>query len=236
MKSKIKAIGIASLLLSLSALALAAVDGLSVRRQPKVDQIIKLRLKANLEIGGVQATYTGLVVEKTTKVDTDGSFTYEETQSEGSAKFGDQTVPVPDIGPFPVTLNADGSLKEIKGDASTAGPEAYRMTNLEVLIDSGKPLAVGDTWSVDIKAGDKAKAAKAEYKVIAEEKAGDIDTIKVKFTVKETEGTEPASSDGTYWISKADGSLVRSEVKWANAPFPGAPTPISATMTETREN
>ena len=238
MKTKFNALGAAIVLLSASALTFAAVDGLSVKRQPKEGQAIKLRLKAELEIAGQQATYTGLVQQKVTKVEADGTYTEEEQQVQGKAKFGDQEIDVPDTGAHPVVYNADGSLKEIKGDEQTAGAASYRMTNLGVIIDSGKPLAVGDTWTVEIKADSKtgAVAAKAEYKVLAEEKVGDLDTIKVKATIKESEGAEPASSEGTYWVVKTDGTLAKAEVKWLNAPFPGAPAPITATVSMVREN
>jgi hypothetical protein len=228
MKTSFRAFCLTAALLSVSALAFAAIDGLSVKRQAKEGQIVKLRLKANLEIAGTQAVYTGLVQDKITKVDADGAYTEDELQIEGQAKIGDQTVTVPDPPSHPITYNSDGSLREIKGPPETSGKEAYRMTNLEVLIDAGKPLNVGDSWSVDIKADDKtgAVAAKADYKIVAEEKIGDIDCVKVKATVKETGGVDPASSDLTYWISKADGSQVKVEGKLMNAPFPGAPAPI----------
>ena len=200
--------------------------------------MVKLRLSAELEIGGNKATYTGLVQQKVTKVDTDGSYTEEEQQIQGKASFGGQDIDVPDTGAHPVIYNADGRVKEIKGDEQTAGAASYRMTTLGLIIDAGKPLAVGDTWSVDLKADAKtgAEAAKADYKVLGEEKVGDLDTVKLSAKIKETGSSDPASSDGTYWIAKSDGSLVKAEVKWVNAPFPGAPGPISASVTMVREN
>jgi len=238
MKTKFRALGAAIVLLSVSALAIAAVDGLSVKRQPKEGQTVKLRMKAELEIAGQSATFTGLAEEKVTKVDTDGSYTIEERQHSGKANIGGQEIDVPDTPANVVIYHPDGSVKEIKGDDQTASGAVYRMTNLGVIIDSGKSLSVGDSWTVDIKADTKtgAEAAKAEYKVLAEEKIGDIDSVKLKVSIKESAGSEPASSDGTYWISKLDGTVTKAEVKWLNAPFPGAPAPITATVVMTREN
>jgi hypothetical protein len=61
---------------------------------------------------------------------------------------------------------------------------------------------VGDTWAEDVKADAKtgAEADHADYKIVSEEKVGDIDTIKVHATIKETSGGDPASSEGTYWL------------------------------------
>jgi hypothetical protein len=132
--------------------------------------------------------------------------------------------------------NADGSVKQLNGDDSTAGASAYRIANLQSMIDPGKPLNVGDVWSVDIKADSKtgAEAAKADFKILAEEKVDDVDTIKVQANIKETSGSDPAASEGTYWLEKANGSVVKAELKWTDVPIPGAPTPISGTVNLTR--
>ena len=238
MKRQTYALGVAVGLLSITGFAFAPLDGFSVKRQPKEGQIVKLRVKATLEIGGSQALFSGLVQDKTTKVDSDGAYTEEEQQTEGSAKIGDLTTAVPSIAAFPMIHNADGSLRELKGNPDVSGPDAYRMASLEVLVDAGHPLNVGDSWSTEIKADSKTgvKAAKADYKILGEEKIGEFNSIKVKFALKETEGTLPASSDGTIWINKADGTMVKEEITWKNAPFPGAQGPTNATMTVTRES
>ncbi len=236
MKFKLKTISAALMLLTVSALAIAAVDGLSVKRQVKEGQILKLKIKADLEIQGQAATFTALTDQKCTKLEADGTYTIESTQHDGKAVFGGQDIDIPQTPPVSSVYNADGSLKQIKGDDTIASPAAYRMSNLSVLVDPGKTLNVGDSWSVDIKGDTKtgAEAAKAEYKVLGEEKVGDLDTIKVKFSVKETSGAMPASSEGTTWISKVDGTEVKSEAKWTDAPMPGAPMPITATVTISR--
>lgn len=238
MNRQLRALGFGFAILSVTGFTFARHDGFSVRRQPKEGQIVKLRFKAVLEIQSSQATLTGLVQDKTTKVNSDGSYEEEEQQTEGVAKIGDQSFPSPVIGPFPIVHNADGSLRELRGNDTVAGPDAYRMSTLELLIDSGHPLNVGDSWTADIKADPKTgvQAAKADYKILGEEKIGEFDTLKIRMTIKETQGATPASSEGTVWINKADGTIVKAEMKWTNAPFPGAPAPMNASMTETRES
>lgn len=216
---------------------MAAIDGLSVKRQPKEGQVIKTQMKADLEIGGQAATFTGVVQTKTLKVEADGTYSEEEQQLSGKAKFGDQEMDVPDSGPRTTVYNPDGTIKEIRGqgDANTLASE-YRMAALSSLIDAAKPLSVGDTWNYNFKADPKTGAvdAVATYKVIGEEKVDTFDTIKLHVTVKESGGSDGASSEGDWWIDKTDGSLVKGDAKWVNAPFPGAPAPISAHVVLTR--
>jgi len=72
--------------------------------------------------------------------------------------------------------------------------------------------------------------AKGEFKLVAEEKLGAHDALKIKATVKETSGDNPAASDGFVWIDKKDGSMLKTEVKWTNAPVPGVGFPVAATV------
>ena len=63
-----------------------------------------------------------------------------------------------------------------------------------------------------------------------------METLKVKYSTKETEGGETAAvCEGVSWISKKDGSLVKSEGVWKNVPFPGAPAPLNAKFSMVRE-
>jgi len=232
MNNRFKALVGTVVLLSLSAMALAAIDGLSIKRQPKEGQAYKLKMTAELQFSGQDVVFTALMDTKVSKVNADGSFTEEEHQHDVKVNVGGQEMTPPDSPGQEITFNADGSLKEIKGEGDSAGPGGYRMQTLESLVEPGKPVNVGDTWTIDIKADSKTgvEAAKASYKVVAEEKVGDIETIKIQSTVKESAGSDPASIEATTWVSKADGSLVKEEAKWINAPIPGAPAPLNGTV------
>ena len=236
MKVRLYAIAATLALLPLSGFTLSKLDGLTVKRQVKEGQILKLVVKGEFDVSGQTAELTGKTDEKVTKVSADdGSYTIEEQQHDLKAVVGGQDIPINDTPAISTVFNADGSIKEILGDATVASAAAYRLANLSVVVDSGKPLNVGDTWTYSIKADPKtgAEAATATYKLVAEEKVGDIDTLKVKATVKETGGSEPASSDGFYWLDKGDASIVKSELNMSNAPFPNVP-PISGKLTLTR--
>ncbi len=245
---RIRAFGVGLMMVAASALTFAAVDGLIVKRQAKEGQTNSLRLKAQFELQGIEATYTALATEKITKVDTDGTITLEASQMDGKATFNGQDV---DLGknpqkPYTVVYNADGTMKEISGfgDLSSSGANdpnttqnAYRFENLDMVVDPGHPVNVGDTWTYEVKPDAKlgTVAAKAEYKVLAEEKVGSVDAIKIHAVVKETGGESAASMDSMVWLDKTDGSVVKKESKLVNAPFPGSPAPVSGTISELRE-
>jgi len=221
MKKRIHSIGVLAII-ALSAVAMAAVDGFSIARKPKEGDTHKYKMTADVDISGLPISVKGLLSEKVTKVEADGSFTQEETQIELKAVINGAEQDIPSSGSSTMVYLPSGEIKSIAGDEGKA--ESYRMANLALVYNPGKALNVGDTWSYEIKANKDtgAVAAKADYKLLGEEKVGTVDTLKIQATVKETAGDAPASSDGTVWISKEDGSAIKSDAKWVNAPFPGA--------------
>lgn len=222
-------------LVATAAIALAGTAGFTLKRTPKEGETLTYNLKADVDFNGMNITFTGKVKEKTTKVDSDGSYTVESQTQDAKINMNGQEMDAPGSDSVTTSIyTAEGLTKEIKGDS--ASDSAYRMSNLGALVTPGKEINVGDTWTHEFKADAKTGvvAAKAEYKLLGEEKIGDIDTLKIKVNITETEGSTPASSDGTAWVSKADGSTVKLEAKWTNAPFPGAPAPINANVTLTR--
>lgn len=215
---------------ALSAVAFAAVDGISIARKVKEGDIARYKMSADIDFGGMDIKFSGLVEEKIAKVNPDGTYSLEQNQIEGKVNVAGQEQEMPTSGVNTTVYLPNGEVKEIVGEQGTE--DAYRMANLSLIRDPGKELKVGDTWTHEFKANAKtgAVAAKAEYKVLGEEKVGTYETVKIKADVKETAGSEPASSNGTAWINKADGSLIKLEAKWVNAPFPGAPAPINAVV------
>ncbi|MGV3618578.1 MAG: hypothetical protein ACO1SV_24920 [Fimbriimonas sp.] len=233
MKMKLQMLGL--LAVAATATAFAVVDGLSVARKPKEGEEIRYRMTADVDFGGLPIKAKFLVIDKTVKVESDGTFKIETSQLDGKLEMNGQEQDLPSGGATTTTFSKEGEVKEIAGEQT--GPDVYRMANLGLVRDAGKTLNVGDAWTHEFK-GDKktgAVAAKAEYKLLAEEKVGDWDALKISVKYKETEGTDPAGSDGTTWVSKADGSIIKFEQKWSNAPLPGAPAPINGTIKMDRE-
>lgn len=237
MKVRLYAFAALVALLPLSGFTLSKTDGYSVKRIVKEGQVTKLALKGEFDVAGTTAEVSGQTDQKVTKVSPeDGSYTLQEHEHDMKAVVNGTDVPINETPTITTVFNADGSIKEIQSDSAAADASAYRLGNLQVIVDSGKPINIGDTWTYNIKADPKtgAEAATATYKLIGEEKVGDIDTIKVQATIKESSGSEPASSDGFYWLDKGDNSVVKAEVTLSNAPFPQAPAPLSGKLTITR--
>lgn len=218
--------------LAVSAVAMAAQEAINLKRTPKDGEASVYRLKADIDLAGTQATFTAKISEKVTKVEGD-NYTVETAITEGKALFGGQEMPMEDQPATSATYKTTGEIVSM----SETDPGAMRMANLQSFRYPTGPVKVGDTWNTEVAASDKTGGVgmKAEFKVDGMEKVGAWETARIKFTVKETSGAEPASSEGTAWIAVTDGSLVKYEGSWANAPFPGAPGPINAKVTITRE-
>ena len=225
--------------LVLSALGASALDdGFAIKRNLKEGTSKKYSMVVEFEVGGGLGHLEATVTEKVASVDKDGNYTISQSQENASGTFGGEKVDVPARPPINLTYKPNGQVTSIK-DASDAATKSqlvdsmsYRMENLATILDPGKNIEVGDLWNGVFKE-DKSVGtvdAKAEYKLLAEEKIGDIDTLKIKGTVRESEGDKPAINEFTEWRSKADGSLVQLEEKWTNAPFPGVSYPVSASI------
>lgn len=236
MTKGIRTAGLAASFLALAAFATAAaVQGFTIKRTPKDGEQLKFRLKADLEISGIQANLEGVTSEKTIKIDPDGTYTVESAQSDIKVLVQGQEIPSPPSPPQIVVYKADGSIAEIRGEGIDAN--AYRVANLNAFFEPGKPVAVGESWVKELPADTKlgTPATKAEYKIVGEEKVSDYDTVKITSNVVETAGSDAASNVATIWLNKADWTQVKVEGKWTNAPIPGAPAPVNATYSLTRE-
>jgi hypothetical protein len=59
---------------------------------------------------------------------------------------------------------------------------------------------------------------------------GGVECVVIELTYKELVGSEPAEATGKAWQSTKDGSMVKYDGTYKNAPFPGAPGPINAVV------
>jgi hypothetical protein len=218
----------------LSAVALAAnLQGVLIKRVYKEGDVAKYRIKAELEIAGTNATFTGLTVEKVLKVNADGTYEVESSQSEAKAVFGGQEMDIPDQGASVTVYKPTGDVVELRGPNVNA--DGYRMSNLNNFFPPAGEVKVGDTWTKEIKGDTKTGAtdATAKFKYVADEKVGARDTIKIEANFAE-KAAEGAKSDYTIWLDKTDFSMVKTTGKWVNVPMAGSPAPLNGTVELTR--
>lgn len=213
--------------------ALSFAQGANLKRVAKVGDVTKFKIKADIEIQGMQAAFTSTMIEKVLKIEDNGNIHTESSQTDTKIKIGaDEMDAGNDGGGAQTTISTPwGEVIELKGDMVDAN--AYRVANMNAIRVPDKVLNVGDTWENITKADKKlgTVSATAKFKVEKAEKIGSFDTLCISYDFKESEGSEPAGSTGKVWINTADGSMVKLVGEWKNAPLPGAPGPISAKVT-----
>jgi hypothetical protein len=214
--------------------AMASAQGpVTLKLTPKVGDTFRYKLSAEMEVMGAKATVSGTVSDKVTEVTPEGGYTVESSSTEMVGNFSGTEMQIPDS-KSTSKYKADGALVDIQGEevAGANGAEGWRRANLSNFVYPADPLKIGDTWTSSIASDSKtgAVAAKTTYAVEKFEKVGNHETVKVKFTSKETEGSDPASSDGFVWLDVKDGTQIKVQVTWSNVPMMGNPIAGKVTM------
>lgn len=236
MRNGFRFIGLAAIA-ALSLTALAAQEAIVLKRLAKAGDVEKYRMKAETQLAGGTAVFTGLITEKIVKVADDGQYSMESTTTENAVTFNGKEMPgaaktTADVAT--ITCKSNGEVVSVITDRSD--PNIYRMANLQSLQFPATPLKIGDSWDINIKKDDRGSVdAKGTFKLEATEKVGTYDCYRIHGTVKELTGDTPASVEETCWISVKDGTIVKSQGTWTNAPFPGAQDPLNAKVEVTRE-
>ena len=221
-----------SILIACAATIALAADGFVIKPAPKKKGDVAKRLfKAKLTAGPYEVDITSTRIEKILEVKDAGEYVTEfssenDTILIGGADTG-QSIPGSIVEFLP-----NGEIKKFRGEVDGDEYRYYRLLNWHYAEGEKK---VGDKWTIDLPGDSKIGTVnlKGEYELLAEEKVDGVDTLKIKFLVKETEGTEPASHEGTTWISKSDFQQVKAEGKWTAMPVPKAPVTASGTYTLT---
>ena len=231
MRNGLKFIGLAAIA-ALSLTALAVQEGVVLKRSPKVGDLAKYRLKAEMDIQGQAAAVSALVTDKVTKVAENGDFTVESSTSETKVTIGGSDIDAPD---HTETTVFSGANEVISVTAEQEDPNLIRTANMQSLKFPDKPLKVGDSWTTEFKKNDKgAVDSKGSYSVEARETIDGYDTFRIKGSNKESVDQDPMSAEGTFWINVKDGSLVKVRGALKNWPIPGV-GPTDMKMTLTRE-
>lgn len=231
-----KALKFGGIALVLAAATAYAFDGVVLKYVFKKDSVSKTRLKGTFDFQGTEVAVEMVNQSKVKDVADDGTVTLEEGLVEGKATVAGQEISLEAQPANVIVMKASGELKEIRGD--NVDEKAYRMQNLMAFVPPAEAVTIGSKWTREVAANKdtKAPAFKATYNVVGDEKVSGTETLKIEYKINETEGSDPASVEGTVWVSKADCSIWKGNVKWNNMPVPQAPAPMSGSVTIERIN
>jgi hypothetical protein len=219
----------------------AAQEEYTLKLQVKEGDTFKYRFTMEMTFGEMSVVATMNITNKVIKVDGDGNVVMEGSSSDGMVKFGDQEMPIPASPASKTTFKPNGTPVKVEGGTDSAN--ALRMARLNSHLFPDKAVKIGDKWSAEVKGEGNLPTLKAEYELLAKEKVGDIDTLKIKFTIQEVanqkEGGTPSMLDnanisGHAWIDPKTGMLVRMTAKVKGMPAEGAPMPLDGTLTMER--
>ena len=214
--------------LAVSALALAA-QAMEIKWSPKVGDKANYKIAGTFDLPGAgEIKLDGTRAEEIKSVSEDK--VVAESTSNMTASVAGNEIPVPESKET-LTSKPDGSLLELKiGDGSAAG--GMRLARASAFIYPSKPVAVGDTWTVEMPKDEKADlpGVKIEYKLVGEEKVGDWNTWKITSKGGEIEGDQPTKVEATTWIRKENGALVRSVAQMSDAVFSAEVPPLSGKL------
>jgi len=203
-----------------AATAIAAAPS-TLKRIGKVGDTHMYDLKVDISFQGESLVFVAKVIERITEISDDGSYTLAASQKDAKMTMQGQDFPPPEMAETKSKYDAIGNIAEITGDA--VDESSYRFASLTAFRRPDKSVAKGDKWEVKIAGNPKigTLATVCNYEVLDTEKVVGIECFKVKYSVRETEGSAPASSVGTVWINPVDALIVKTEGDMKNAPIAG---------------
>jgi hypothetical protein len=213
-----RAIGLFGLV-AIAALAIAQGDAL--KKTAKVGDVVKYHSESTFSYQGQDGTVTLDLTDKVTAVDADGTLTVTKGTDNMKVNVGGQDVQVPESPKMTVKYAPNGEPIDVTGDDQSGS--GHREETLSMIHLPDKAMVVGDTWDFKKTNDHGFIPIKGTYKVEAAEKVGDVDTLKVKATLEETEGDAPVKSDGYLWIDVKTGWTVKSDLQVTNFPTPVGP-------------
>ncbi|GMV88950.1 MAG: hypothetical protein AMXMBFR81_18810 [Chthonomonas sp.] len=208
-----------------TALALAAL-GIGALAMPQAKPLKRTHAPGDsaayryeLKIGG--ATHAGTMSQTVSRIEADGSYVLESKTDGGAASSG--------------VYMANGVVKELLGpDVNVA---AYRIAFMTMFQSPPAPVQAEDFWTFETRMNPVtgARAVRVVYRVEAIESLGTVETMRIRFSMTETDAPNPATSDGTIWVDTATGWVAKSQFIWRNAPIGPNGEGMDATLTMVKE-
>src|SRR6185436_10684923 len=215
---------------SLAVVSAAPQQKVQLARKAKVGDVSRTVTEANMS-ATVQGNAMSMGIKEVEKatvtaVASDGAITMTAQAESSEMSMMGQTMAGPPQDPSTLVIRPDNSL--VSSSRNDPVKMDARMSAATHVLFSDKPVGAGDAWTREIKAdAGPGVAANGDYKLVAFEKVGTVDTAKITFTFHE-QGAEGIIVSGTIWVETANGEEVKAEYEVKNLPLsPG----VSGTAT-----
>lgn len=197
----------------LAAVALASsADTFNLKRIPKVGQTYTYTLKMEFDFEGDVVKFQGEHVETVVELKEKGLFVVEQDMLNAVMIMDGEEESMEEQPSIRVTMYPDGEIAEPNPeheDSDVFAPSSL-VADMGLRLDKDS-YKVGDKWTHEVPANeeDETPASRLDVEVVARERVQGIDSIRLKFSSVETEGSEPTSAEGSLWIDPVDGAVVK---------------------------
>ncbi len=194
----------------------------------KPGQVMRYKAEGTLtlEAGGNKVTIEIRQTEKVTitAVAPSGDITSESVSESYETLINGQKLPSEDKpDKTTVVVRPNRTLVSYKKDTAEPDPTklSVRLYCATTVVFPDHPVGVGDKWSHDYAEdnGLGVRAGHGDYEVLAFEKHGGVDAVKIKLTYKETQGSPALAATVTAWIEKSTGDTLAADTEVENVPF-----------------
>ncbi|MCW5943139.1 MAG: hypothetical protein KIS66_12970 [Fimbriimonadaceae bacterium] len=217
-------------ILGLAALtAFAQNEPRTLRKSANVGDTVAYRFDLKVTTPGKTLAYAGKLTQTVLRIEADNSLVIESA-AEGAV--GGNAAPK---SVSTAVLLPNGVVKELLGDDVTV--DDYRVSFMGMFQAPPAPVGPSDFWVFESRPNPVtgARAVRVVYNVEAAESFSGYDTFRIKVSMSETSGANPATADGTIHVDVKTGWIVKSQMIWRNAPAGPNGETIDATVSLTRE-
>lgn len=234
---------VAAVLLSFC-LSAGAQEKVTLTFKAKAGQTMRYKAEGNLalEAAGQRLTMELKQTEKTTitAVAENGNISYESQAESYEVTLNGQKMPDEERDEKTViTVKPNRTLVSHRRDS--AEPDTtklgVRLYCATTPVLPPKPVGVGDKWTHEFKSDSDlgTRSGAGEYELLALEKVGSVDAVKIRSTFRETEGSPALAARAIVWVEKSTGDTIKAETELENVPFGEGPMTALASGKLTEE-
>ncbi len=190
----------------------------SIQYKPVKGSKAVYMLSFAIDSPSVKVTYEAKLTNEVVDVKEDGTFIMASYQSDGVTIVDGKKEPsTAETITAVTTYDKLGKPTAIGGDNAT--PESFRVANLTSFVSPGRPVALGEVWTVKIPANEaqKTRAVTHTYKVVTVDKG----VATIDMNVAETAVEFPGTARGRVWVNLSNGEQTKFDLVVKNMPLGG---------------